>query len=243
MPSLPLLKPPYGEVVAIDLNKGDIAWRVPIGDTPSIRSHPLLAGVTLPEQLGAPGAPGAIVTAGGVIFVGGGDTSLHALDKRNGKTLWRSDLGRLPRLDRLAGRPDQRGRVRLAVDPFDPRPHLVPAHGRHPPPAAAATQRVETRSSRAESGASRAGEHLAGPFAVPPDLRHQRLDRVEALLAPEPLDEPPLTCCAFHALRQSPKCSLCPVGLPANSDMLSVPSQIAPAACMRSATAAVTRGR
>jgi quinoprotein glucose dehydrogenase len=94
MPALPLLKPPYGEVVAIDLNKGDIAWRVPVGDTPSIRTHPLLAGVPLPEQLGAPGAPGAIVTAGGLIFVGGGDTAIHALDKSNGKTLWRFDLGR-----------------------------------------------------------------------------------------------------------------------------------------------------
>jgi quinoprotein glucose dehydrogenase len=94
MPSLPLFKPPYGEVVAIDLNRGAIAWRVPLGDTPSIRKHPLLAGVSLPEQLGAPGAPGAIVTAGGVIFVGGGDTALHALDKTTGKTLWRFDLGR-----------------------------------------------------------------------------------------------------------------------------------------------------
>jgi quinoprotein glucose dehydrogenase len=94
MPSLPLLKPPYGEVVAIDLNQGAIAWRVPIGDTPAIRRHPLLAGVTLPDQLGAPGAPGAIVTAGGLVFVGGGDTALHALDKTNGRTLWRADLGR-----------------------------------------------------------------------------------------------------------------------------------------------------
>jgi quinoprotein glucose dehydrogenase len=94
MPSLPLFKPPYGEVVAIDLNRGAIAWRVPLGDTPSIRKHPLLAGVSLPEQLGAPGAPGAIVTAGGVILVGGGDTALHALDKTTGKTLWRFDLGR-----------------------------------------------------------------------------------------------------------------------------------------------------
>jgi glucose dehydrogenase len=61
MGSLPLVKPPYGELVAIDLGRGDIAWRVPFGDTPSVRSHPLLRDVKLPDRLGVAGAPGVIV--------------------------------------------------------------------------------------------------------------------------------------------------------------------------------------
>jgi quinoprotein glucose dehydrogenase len=89
MDGLPLLKPPYGHLTAIDLNRGAIAWRVPIGDTPSLRSHPALKDVALPAKLGAVGAPGAIVTAGGLVFVGGGDVGLNAVDTISGETLWR----------------------------------------------------------------------------------------------------------------------------------------------------------
>jgi quinoprotein glucose dehydrogenase len=92
--SLPLLKPPYGELVAIDLNKGEIAWRVPFGDTPSIRRHPALAGVSLPKRLGASGVGSVIVTRGGLIFGAGGDTSLYAFDAKTGAELWSADLGR-----------------------------------------------------------------------------------------------------------------------------------------------------
>jgi quinoprotein glucose dehydrogenase len=89
MDGLPLLKPPYGHLTAIDLNRGEIAWRVPIGDTPSIRNHPALKGVPLPAKLGAAGAPGSIVTAGGLVFVGGADVALNAVDSLTGETLWR----------------------------------------------------------------------------------------------------------------------------------------------------------
>jgi quinoprotein glucose dehydrogenase len=89
MDGLPLLKPPYGHLTAINLNRGEIAWRVPIGDTPSIRNHPALKGVALPAKLGAAGAPGAIVTAGGLVFVGGADVALNAVDAMTGETLWR----------------------------------------------------------------------------------------------------------------------------------------------------------
>ena len=44
MKGIPLLKPPYGHVVAIDLNRGTIKWRVPFGDIPSLRRHPALQG-------------------------------------------------------------------------------------------------------------------------------------------------------------------------------------------------------
>jgi quinoprotein glucose dehydrogenase len=94
MDGLPLLKPPYGHLTAIDLNRGEIAWRVPIGDMASVREHPALKGVPLPERLGAPGAPGAIVTAGGLVFVGGGDAALNAVDALTGDLVWRMPLGR-----------------------------------------------------------------------------------------------------------------------------------------------------
>ncbi len=91
---LPLLKPPFGELVAIDLSKGDIAWRVPFGDTPSIRSHPALAGVKLPDRLGAAGVGGVIVTRGGLLLGAGGDAALYAFDASTGRELWHFDLNR-----------------------------------------------------------------------------------------------------------------------------------------------------
>src|SRR5262249_33704377 len=47
---LPLVKPPYGRITAIDLNKGEIAWQIAHGDTPdNIKNHPALKGVTIPK--------------------------------------------------------------------------------------------------------------------------------------------------------------------------------------------------
>ena len=89
---LPILKPPYGHLTAIDMNRGEIAWRVPFGDTPGLRGHPALQGVALPKKLGASGAPGAIVTSGGLVFVGGGDEALNAIDAMTGETLWQGAL-------------------------------------------------------------------------------------------------------------------------------------------------------
>jgi quinoprotein glucose dehydrogenase len=89
---LPLTKPPYAFVTAIDLNHGTILWQEPFGDSPQIRRNPALAGVKLPDRLGAPGPMGAIVTKGGVILIGGGDNALHAIDKATGRDLWSAPL-------------------------------------------------------------------------------------------------------------------------------------------------------
>jgi quinoprotein glucose dehydrogenase len=90
---IPLTRGPYGTLTALDLNKGEIAWRVPLGEgSPAIRNHPLLKGVTLPERLGSDGAAGPVATAGGLVFVAGGDSYLYAFDKANGKELWRGQL-------------------------------------------------------------------------------------------------------------------------------------------------------
>jgi quinoprotein glucose dehydrogenase len=59
---LPLIKPPYGTITAIDLNRGEIIWQVPHGDTPDeIRNHPLLKGMNIPRT-GRPGQAGQLVT-------------------------------------------------------------------------------------------------------------------------------------------------------------------------------------
>jgi len=47
---LPLMKPPYGRISAIDLSKGDIVWQVAHGETPdNIRNHPALKGLKIPR--------------------------------------------------------------------------------------------------------------------------------------------------------------------------------------------------
>ena len=62
MRGLPLLKPPYGSITAIDLNKGEIAWRVAHGDTPdNVKNNPALAGKNIPRT-GRTGQAGTLVT-------------------------------------------------------------------------------------------------------------------------------------------------------------------------------------
>ncbi len=61
---LPLLKPPYGSITAIDMSRGDILWKIAHGETPDdIRNHPMLKGLNIPRtgQAGVP-APGQLVT-------------------------------------------------------------------------------------------------------------------------------------------------------------------------------------
>ena len=94
---LPLLKPPYGTIAAIDLTKGELAWEIPNGDTPdNVRNHPALQGVNLGRTGRAGQPPGALATKTLLIAAepGYGPTPdgrrgsmLRAYDKRTGREL------------------------------------------------------------------------------------------------------------------------------------------------------------
>ena len=82
---IPCQKPPWGELVAVDVSRGTIAWRKTLGVTDS-----------LPEALrntGRPTAGGPMATAGGVTFIGAtDDRRFRAFDSQNGAPLWETKL-------------------------------------------------------------------------------------------------------------------------------------------------------
>jgi quinoprotein glucose dehydrogenase len=94
---LPLFKPPYGRLVAIDLNKGEVKWTVANGDGP--RDHPAIKHLNLPP-LGEPGRVGVLVTKSLVFMgegltqdpVGSGGRKFRAYDKVTGKVVWETTL-------------------------------------------------------------------------------------------------------------------------------------------------------
>ncbi len=91
---LPLLKPPYGSIVAIDLATGEHLWRIPNGDTPaSVANHPALRGVELPRT--GKRSHATILTTRSLLFYGEGrrgDPWFHAVDKRTGEEIARVEL-------------------------------------------------------------------------------------------------------------------------------------------------------
>jgi quinoprotein glucose dehydrogenase len=82
---LPLLKPPYGRITAIDLDRGEFVWQVAHGETPdSLRNHPALKGVTIPRT-GQSGAVGALVTR--TLVIAGDPLATTAPDRPRGAML------------------------------------------------------------------------------------------------------------------------------------------------------------
>ena len=108
---LPLFKPPYGRITAIDMNKGELVWQVPNGDGP--RNHPAVRHLNL-GPLGNPGRPAPLLTKS-LLFVGEGSAAMvprgrmppgmpleivtsygekmfRAYDKATGEVLWETEL-------------------------------------------------------------------------------------------------------------------------------------------------------
>jgi quinoprotein glucose dehydrogenase len=83
---LPLIKPPYGRVIAVDLKTGDRLWAVPHGNTPeAIRKNPRLQGVEIPNTGAQTRGTGLLVTST-LLFGGEGGATpvLRAWDKKTG---------------------------------------------------------------------------------------------------------------------------------------------------------------
>ena len=93
---LPLIKPPWGRITAIDLNTGEHLWMVPNGDTPEeVSNHPALKGIDIPKT-GKPVRGGTLVTKS-LLFVSVGwqlvgEPILQAFDKRTGERIAMIDL-------------------------------------------------------------------------------------------------------------------------------------------------------
>ena len=82
----PGVKPPWGTLNAIDLNKGELLWKVPLGEYPELVKRGIPATGT--QNLG-----GAVVTAGGLVIIAATfDEKLRIFDKHTGKLLWEYKL-------------------------------------------------------------------------------------------------------------------------------------------------------
>jgi len=82
----PCQQPPWGTLTAINLNSGEFAWRVPLGVVDELEAR----GV---PQTGTPNLGGTMVTAGGLVFIGGSsDGRFRAFDANTGKVLWETRL-------------------------------------------------------------------------------------------------------------------------------------------------------
>jgi len=84
--ALPCQQPPWAELMAVNANTGDIAWRVPLGTSDEMEAKGI-------HNTGAFGQGGPITTAGGLVFIAGtNDRRFRAFDSKTGKVLWEQKL-------------------------------------------------------------------------------------------------------------------------------------------------------
>jgi quinoprotein glucose dehydrogenase len=83
---IPCSNPPFGELVAVDVNTGDIAWRSTLGTIAALEA----LGV---RNTGAPSLGGSIATAGGLVFIAAtNDARIRAFESKTGRLLWEQPI-------------------------------------------------------------------------------------------------------------------------------------------------------
>jgi len=83
---IPCSAPPFGELVAVDVNRAEIAWKVPLGFVESLKAKGF-------ADTGALNVGGSIATASGLLFIGATiDCRFRAFDSRTGAQLWETEL-------------------------------------------------------------------------------------------------------------------------------------------------------
>jgi quinoprotein glucose dehydrogenase len=88
----PCQKPPWGRLTAVNTTTGDLAWQIPLGITEGLPEGK--------QNTGRPALAGAIVTAGGVLFVGSTDDNrFRAIEAKTGRQLWVTKLDRRANAD------------------------------------------------------------------------------------------------------------------------------------------------
>ena len=109
---LPCNAPPWGTLVAVDLDDGHVRWDVPLGTMSDVAHLPL------PRSWGSPSLGGPLVTAGGLVFIAATmDRQLRAFDTENGKLVWETALPASAQATPMTYRvrPDGRQFIVLAV--------------------------------------------------------------------------------------------------------------------------------
>ena len=103
---MPCQQPPWAELMAVNANTGDIAWRVPLGTSDEMEAKGI-------HNTGAFGQGGPIATAGGLVFIAGTDDKrFRAFDSRTGKVLWETKLDAEGHTNPMTYRGEQRQAVR-----------------------------------------------------------------------------------------------------------------------------------
>ncbi|MFL5606338.1 MAG: PQQ-binding-like beta-propeller repeat protein, partial [Gemmatimonadaceae bacterium] len=83
----PAISPPWGTLNAIDLDRGEIRWRIPFGEYPALVAQGM-------RNTGTDNYGGPVVTENGLLFIGATsyDNKMHAYDKSTGRLLWEATL-------------------------------------------------------------------------------------------------------------------------------------------------------